>query len=72
MPNPLFEELGGNKQTQTPQDLRGMITAYRQFRSALKGNPQQMVQQLLASGRMSQDQYQQLIQMAQQLSQYFQ
>lgn len=71
MPNPLFEELGGNRQ-QPPQDLRGMVTAFRQFRSALKGDPQQMVQQLITSGRMSQDQYQQLVHMAQQLSQYFQ
>lgn len=70
MPNPLYDELNGNKQQ--PQGLQGMLQSFRQFRSALKGDPQQMVQQLLQSGRMSQDQYQQLVRMAQQLSQFFQ
>ena len=42
-----------------------MINQFLEFRKTIQGNPQQMVQQLLQSGRMSQAQYNQLRQMAQ-------
>lgn len=70
MPNPLFEELGGNRQQ--PQDMRGMVQAFQQFKSMIKGNPQQMVQNLIKSGLMSNEQYSQLANMARQLSVFFQ
>jgi len=59
MANPLFQQFGN----QTPNNL---MTQFEQFRRYFKGNPQQIVQQLLASGQMSQAQFNQLKQMADQ------
>ena len=56
--NPLFEACGkipaGNN----------MLQAFQQFKSMFSGDPEQQVQQLLNSGRMTQQQYNQLAQMA--------
>ena len=45
-----------------------LISRFMQFRQSFKGDPQQQVQQLLNSGRVSQDQYNAAVQKAQQLS----
>ena len=71
MANPLFEQMGGNEQ-QIPGGMQNMIQAFRQFKNAFSGDPQQQVQELLNSGRMSQQQYNQLSQMAKSLMQFFQ
>ena len=44
-----------------------MMTQLNQFRQTFQGNPKQQVQQLLNSGRMSQEQFNQLSQMATQI-----
>lgn len=61
MGNPLF----GMMQQQTP--MNGLLQRFNQFRQMFKGDPQQQVQQLLNSGKVSQQQYNQAVQMAQQL-----
>lgn len=62
MPNPLFNAMGNNN---TPMGkFGGMISAFKSFKSAFSGDPEQQVQALLNSGQMSQDQYNQLAQMA--------
>lgn len=62
--NPLFNMMGG----QMPQNNMGqLLKNFEQFKAQFSGNPQQMVQQLLSSGKMSQAQYNQLAQMANQL-----
>ena len=62
--NPLFNSMGG----QMPQNNMGqLLKNFEQFKAQFNGNPQQMVQQLIASGKMSQAQYNQLAQMANQL-----
>ena len=43
-----------------------MIQKFNEFRQNFTGDPKQMVQQLLQSGRMSQSQYNQLFQLANQ------
>lgn len=43
-----------------------VMQRYRQFRNSFSGNPQQMVQQMLQSGRINEAQLQQAIQMAKQ------
>ena len=48
-----------------------MIMQFIQFRNSFRGNPQQMVQQMVQSGRISQEQYNNAVQMANQLSQMF-
>lgn len=48
-----------------------MLMQFAQFANSFRGNPQQMVQQMLQSGQVSQAQYQQAVQMANQFSQMF-
>jgi len=55
--NPLFQQMQGNS----------IIDRFKQFQQMFRGDPQQQVQQLLNSGRISQSQYNQAVQMAQQL-----
>ena len=45
------------------------LTQFNQFRSTFSGNPEAQVKQLLQSGRMSQEQFNQLAQTANQLQQ---
>lgn len=63
--NPLFNILNGGMQPQNP--MMNMMTQLNQFRQTFQGNPKQQVQQLLNSGRMSQEQFNQLSQMATQI-----
>ena len=48
-----------------------MLMQFLQFRNNFRGNPQQMVQQMLQSGQISQQQYDNAIQMARQFQQMF-
>ena len=63
--NPLFNILNGGMQPQNP--MINMMTQLNQFRQTFQVNPKQQVQQLLNSGRMSQEQFNQLSQMATQI-----
>lgn len=63
--NPLFNILNSGMQPQNP--MMNMMTQLNQFRQTFQGNPKQQVQQLLNSGRMSQEQFNQLSQMATQI-----
>lgn len=63
--NPLFNILNGGMQPQNP--MMKMMTQLNQFRQTFQGDPRQQVQQLLNSGRMSQEQFNQLSQMATQI-----
>ena len=60
MNNQLFQRFGG---------LQNFINQFNQFRQNFSNqqNPQQMVQQLLDSGKMTQEQFNQLSQMANQI-----
>lgn len=53
------------KQAQQPQNP--MMARFQQFAQSFHGNAQQEVQNLLNSGRMSQQQFNQLREMAQQM-----
>lgn len=46
-------------------NMMNMMQQFNQFRSTFQGNPQQKVQELLNSGQMTQQQFNQLSQMAQ-------
>ncbi len=61
--NPLYNEMQNNN--------GNMLQRFQQFRQNFKGDPQQQVQQLLNSGRVSQSQYNQAVQMAQQFQRMF-
>lgn len=61
MSNPLF---GMMQQQQQP--INGLMQRFNQFRQMFKGDPRQQVQQMLNSGKVSQQQYDQAVQMANQ------
>ena len=62
MNNPLFEMFGGQGQIMNP-----VMKRFQQFRQMFSGNPQQQVQQMLNSGKITQAQYNQAVQMANQM-----
>lgn len=64
--NNLYQQMGG----QMPSPMNGMqqmMQRFQQFQRMFTGDPRQQVQQLLNSGKVSQSQYNQAVQMAQQL-----
>lgn len=50
-------------------NMNMLMQQFLQFRQNFKGNPKQQVQQMLNSGKISQDQYNQAVQMANQMKQ---
>ena len=63
--NSLYNDLKPNPLNQ----MNNLINQFNQFRSTFTGNPEQQVKQLINSGRMSQEQFNQLAQTANQLRQ---
>lgn len=57
MANPIY-----NLFNRKPQN--NMLAQFQQFRNSFKGDPKQQVQELLNSGKMSQEQFNRLAQMA--------
>lgn len=57
--NPLYQQMSGGN----------VLQRFQQFRQMFTGDPKQQVQQLLNSGKVSQAQYNQAVQMANQLRQ---
>ena len=69
MPNSIYQQLNSNNNNNTLnnfQNPQNLINQFNEFRKNLSGNPQQIVQQLLQSGQMSQMQYNKFRQMASQ------
>ena len=66
MANPLYNQY---KQPINDGGLSQIIEQAKQMRKTFNGNPQQVVQNLLNSGRMSQSQFNQLSQIANQVVQ---
>jgi len=50
-------------------NMTNLLSQFKQFSSTFSGNPEQQVKQLLQSGRMSQEQFKQFAQTANQLRQ---
>ena len=67
MANPLFEALAGNKNS----GMNPMLQQIMEFKNQMQGDPQQKVQELLNSGRMTQDQCNSLVQRAQSILSQF-
>lgn len=59
MQSPLFNALN---------PTNGLLQRFQQFQRTFQGDPKQQVQQLLNSGKISQNQYNQAVQQAQQLA----
>ena len=60
--NPLYQRMMQN----APQN-NNVVQRFQQFRSQFRGNPQQQVQELLNSGRITQQQYDAAVQAANQI-----
>ena len=65
MANALFNQFGRQN-----NPFEQLAQQAREFRKQFNGNPRQQVEQLLASGRMSQQQFNQYSQIAQQVAQF--
>ena len=63
--NSLFNDF----QPQQTNQMNNFLAQFNQFKSTFTGNPEQQVRQLLSSGRMSQEQFNQFAQTANQLRQ---
>jgi hypothetical protein len=63
--NPMYNEMGNNN---VPDNF---MSKFQQFRQNFKGNPQEQVQQLLNSGKVSQADYNRAVQLAQQFQRMF-
>ena len=61
MSNPLFSMFGN-------QQMNPMVQRFQQFRQMFRGDPKQQIQQMLNSGKVSQEQYNQAVQTAQQIA----
>lgn len=73
MGNPLMQFLGGGASPMIPGpmgNMMQMMQQFNQFRSTFQGDPKAQVEQLLKSGKMSEEQYKQLEAMAKQFMPY--
>ena len=62
--NPLYQQM-------QPQQNTNLLQRFQQFRQGFQGDPQQMIQQMMNSGKINQNQYNQAVQMAQRFQQMF-
>nr|DAG33382.1 MAG TPA: Protein of unknown function (DUF2680) [Caudoviricetes sp.] len=73
MGNPLMQFLGGGTSPMIPGpigNMMQMMQQFNQFRSTFQGDPKAQVEQLLKSGKMSEEQYKQLEALAKQFMPY--
>ena len=71
MANPLFKALGG-QMTGPMGQFQRMMQQFNQFRSSFQGDPKAEVEKLLQSGKMSQQQLNQLQAIAKQIQSFLQ
>lgn len=60
MSNPLFDMFGNSQFG----NMAGLVQQFQQFKNTFRGDPQLQIQQLLNSGKISQQQYDQAVQQA--------
>lgn len=60
MPNPLFNALGGSQMPGPLGNFTQMMQQFQRFKANFNGDPKAEVQKLLQSGKMSQQQLDQL------------
>ena len=67
MSNPLFNDLNNSFNI---NPMNNFLNQFNNFRSTFNGDPEAQVKQLIQSGQMSQQQFEQIAQMANQLRQF--
>ena len=65
MNNPIFNALGGAMPNLG--NMGQLLQQFQQFKNTFKGDPRQQIQQMLNSGQITQERYNQAVQLAQQL-----
>ena len=66
--NNLYKSLGQSQQLPAPfGNMQNLIKQFNQFKNTFRGDPKQQVQELLNSGRMTQEQFNNLKKVADQL-----
>ncbi len=73
MANSVYNMLGGVNRPQMGGpfgNMLQMVQKFNQFKQTFQGDPQQQIQQMLNSGKISQAQLNQYVQMAKQLQQF--
>lgn len=68
MANPLFNQFGNQPMPGQLGELADMVQNIRQFASTLNGDPREIIQQKLNSGEMTQQQYNEYMQIARQIA----
>lgn len=68
MANPLFNALGGNKMPGPMGNFQQMMQQFQQFKANFHGDPQQEVQRMIQSGQLSQQQLDQVQNVARQFA----
>lgn len=61
----LFNALGSNI-----GNMQGLLQQFQQFKQTFNGDPQKQIQQMLSSGQISQEQYNNAVQLAKTLQQF--
>lgn len=69
MANPLFNALGGGQMPGMMGQFQSMVQQFQKFRKSFQGDPKAEVEKLVQSGRISQQQLNQLQQAATQFQQ---
>ena len=69
MANPLFQALGGGQMPGQMGKFQNMVQQFRQFQQTFQGNPKAEVEKLVQSGKITQQQLNQMQQMAVQFRQ---
>ena len=69
MSNPLFNALGGGQMPGQMGQFQNMVQQFRQFRQTFQGDPKAEVEKLVQSGKITQQQLNQLQQAANQFRQ---
>ena len=70
MGNPLYDRYGNKPAFGPLANMQNMVNQFQQFKLQFQGDPRQQVQELLNSGKMSQDQFNQLSNMASQFQNF--
>ena len=70
--NPLFNALGGGQMPGPMGQFQNMVQQFQQFKQSFQGDPKAEVEKLVQSGKISQQQLNQLQQMAGQFQQLMQ
>lgn len=60
--NPLFQQMNSNNGNLG--NVQNIVKQFQQFKQNFSGDPKQQIQQMLNSGKVSQEQYNRAVQMA--------